>query len=147
MGPRAPFFPSFRGRGGGVSRARAVVQARPSVGRPFRRWQLPAPTPGAGYPLVRLPICLSLMLTRASRGAAPEGVSGWRGPCLPSRKHWGSGIPASRSRTPEPQRDRSPVVPPSPSPWPVGAAPAPTWWDPSGARERSYQGWGLLCDS
>lgn len=107
MGPRGPLssFPLVGGEG--VSRP----LCRPSspLGRASFSAVAPAtPTPGAGYPLVRLPICLSLMLTRASRGAAPEGVPGWRGPCLPSCKHWGSGIPASRSRTPEPPRDRVP---------------------------------------
>lgn len=98
-GPFLPFW--WAGRG---SFSSSVVPARPLVGRPFRRRRPPVPpanlfaprppSPGAGYPLVRLPICLSLMLTRASRWAAPEGVAGWRGPYLPPHKHWGSGIPS-----------------------------------------------------
>lgn len=97
MGPRAPFFPSFsRCVCGGVF----CLLCRPSSPLGMVPFSAVAGSPGAGDPLVRLPICLSLMLTRASRGAAPEGVSGWRGPCLQSHKHWGSGIPASSSRTP-----------------------------------------------
>lgn len=94
---------------GGEGVSRPLCSPSSPLGRASFSAVAPAtPTPGSGYPLVRLPICLSLMLTRASRRAAPEGVSGWRGPCLPSRKHWGSGIPASRSRTSEPPRDRVP---------------------------------------
>lgn len=74
--------------------SRPLCRPGSPLGRaPFRPWRPPSfPTPGAGCPLVRLPICLSLMLTRASRGAptpAPEGGAGWRGPWLPSHKHWG----------------------------------------------------------
>lgn len=107
VGPRAPFFHSFSERGGGPT---------PALSPPCAPCQGPCggggpPCLGAGHPPARLPICSSLMLTRARLGAAPEGAHG-EGPCWPARKRWGSGIPASRSRT----RALPSVLPPRPSP-------------------------------
>lgn len=68
VGPRAPFFHSFSERGGGPT---------PALSPPCAPCQGPCggggpPCLGAGHPPARLPICSSLMLTRARLGAAPR---------------------------------------------------------------------------